>query len=144
VLVPGEVSFYTTGTFRIIGPPSSRKGVLHWTHSSQPSELFFSQWEWNLLGFVNSGNRWDKIRQHKKTAESLEWWRHYPWYKCTICRDYTVFKRIVSRDFVVCFLVSFDRSEVPTHTVGSFALKILFLCRIFKFLLLGLVSLLCE
>jgi hypothetical protein len=25
------------------------------------------------------------------------------------------FKGIVSRDFVVCFLVSFDRSEVPTH-----------------------------
>jgi hypothetical protein len=26
------------------------------------------------------------------------------------------FKGIVSRDFVVCILVSFDRSEVPTHT----------------------------
>jgi hypothetical protein len=25
------------------------------------------------------------------------------------------FEGIVSRDFVVCFLVSFDRSEVPTH-----------------------------
>jgi hypothetical protein len=26
-----------------------------------------------------------------------------------------LFKGIVSRDFVVCFLVSFDRSEVCTH-----------------------------
>jgi hypothetical protein len=26
-----------------------------------------------------------------------------------------LFKGIVSRDFGVCFLVSFDRSEVPTH-----------------------------
>jgi hypothetical protein len=27
----------------------------------------------------------------------------------------TVLKGIVSRDFMVCFLVSFDRSDIPTH-----------------------------
>jgi hypothetical protein len=47
---------------------------------------------------------------------------------------------------VVCFLVSFDRSEVPTHTdgVGSFAFKISILCQIFRFSCLGVVSLPCE
>jgi hypothetical protein len=30
-----------------------------------------------------------------------------------ICVD--LFKGIVSRDFVVCFLVSFDRSDISTH-----------------------------
>jgi hypothetical protein len=34
------------------------------------------------------------------------------------------FKGIVSRDFVVSFLVSFDRSEVPTHTERIYLLFI--------------------
>jgi hypothetical protein len=30
-------------------------------------------------------------------------------------KTFCVFKGIVSRDFVVCFLVSFDRSDIYTH-----------------------------
>jgi hypothetical protein len=42
---------------------------------------------------------------------------------------------------VVCFLVSFDRSDISTHQEwGSFAFKSLFSYRIFRFSCLGVVS----
>jgi hypothetical protein len=45
-----------------------------------------------------------------------------------------LFKRIVSRDFVVCFLVSFARSEVPTHTeCVRLLLKLHFCFELFDF-----------
>jgi hypothetical protein len=34
---------------------------------------------------------------------------------CRFCSILYFFKGIVSRDFVVCFLVSFDRSDISTH-----------------------------
>jgi hypothetical protein len=52
-------------------------------------------------------------------------------------------KGIVSQDFHICFLVSIDRSEVPAHK-KRVRLLISFSCRIFDFLLLGVVSLPCE
>jgi hypothetical protein len=44
------------------------------------------------------------------------------------------FKGIVSRDLHICLLVSIDRSQVATpYGAGSFAFKISFSCRIFRF-----------
>jgi hypothetical protein len=58
-----------------------------------------------------------------------------------------MFKGIVSRDLVVCFLVSFDRSEVSTHKDRVYLLlKFRFRVKFFRFSRLGVpvVSLLCE
>jgi hypothetical protein len=55
------------------------------------------------------------------------------------------FKGIASWDFVVCFLVSFDSSEVSTPTeVVHLLIKFRFSCRNLRFSHLGVVSLLCE
>jgi hypothetical protein len=44
------------------------------------------------------------------------------------------FKGIVSRDFVVCFLVSFDRSDISTHQEGVLLLlKVRFRIEFFDF-----------
>jgi hypothetical protein len=48
----------------------------------------------------------------------------------------SLFKGIVSRDFVVCFLVSFDRSDISTHQ--EWVLLPLKVC--FRFSCLGVVS----
>jgi hypothetical protein len=56
-------------------------------------------------------------------------------------------KGIASRDFLLYFSVSFDRSEVPTHTGRVrllLKLEITSWCRIFRFSRLGVVSLPCE
>jgi hypothetical protein len=51
------------------------------------------------------------------------------------------FKRIVSRDFVVIFLVSFDRSDISTHQEWFFfAFKSSFSYRIFRFSCMGVVT----
>jgi hypothetical protein len=50
------------------------------------------------------------------------------------------FEGIVSRDFVVCFLVSFDRSHISTHQEWVLLLLKVF----FRFSCQAVVSLLCE
>jgi hypothetical protein len=60
-----------------------------------------------------------------------------------ICKKISVypFKGIVSRDFVVCFLVSFDKSHISTYQEWVlFAFKSSFSCRIFRFLCMDVVS----
>jgi hypothetical protein len=61
---------------------------------------------------------------------------------CTVHKKIVYFfKEVVSRDFVVCYLVSFDRSEVPTpNRAVRLLFKFIFLCRIFRFSHLSLVS----
>jgi hypothetical protein len=50
-------------------------------------------------------------------------------------------KGIVSRDFVVLFLVSFERSEVPTHTEHvRLLLKLRFRVAFFDFRVVSLLS----
>jgi hypothetical protein len=45
-----------------------------------------------------------------------------------------VFKGIVSRDFVVCFLVSFDRSDISAHQERALLLlKVRFRIEFFNF-----------
>jgi hypothetical protein len=53
--------------------------------------------------------------------------------------------KVFTPERLVCFLVSFDSSEVPTPTeFVHLLLTILFSCRIFGFLRFGAVSLPCE
>jgi hypothetical protein len=55
------------------------------------------------------------------------------------------FRNVIERDFVECFLVSFDRSEVCTHVESlRLLLKNLFHVDLFLFLRLGVVSYACE
>jgi hypothetical protein len=57
----------------------------------------------------------------------------------------SLIKGTVSRDFVVCFLVSFDRSEVYRHTERvRLLLKLRFRNEFLDFFRLGVVSLPCE
>jgi hypothetical protein len=67
------------------------------------------------------------------------------WSSSVFPKLFRLFKGIVSWDFVICFLVSFDRSDISTHQERVLLLfKSSFSCQIFRFSCLGVVSLHCE